>query len=130
MRELNGSNGSFKPTPTVKLTEKVGSTFKGKLLESKDTKYGKAYIFAILDGTAAIKIATDKVEMVEGEERRVYVDVDVKVGDKVFLSPGTQLRSKLAEAKIGETIEITYLGKKLNQETGRKFGDYKAIVVE
>jgi hypothetical protein len=130
MRELFGNKGNFVPTPTVKLTEKVGCTFKGKLLEEKETKFGKAYIFAILDGDAPIKVATDKVEMIEGEERKVYEDVDVKVGDKVFLSPGTQLRSKLADAKIGETIEITYLGKKLNKESGYKFGDYKAVVIE
>lgn len=129
MRELMGKK-SFDPTPTVKLTEKVGSTFKGKLLESKDTKYGKCYVFSIVDGTAPIKVATDKTEMVEGEERKVYEEVDVNVGDKVFLSPGSQLRTKLAEAQLGDTILITYNGKKLNQKTGRKFGDYTAIVVE
>ena len=100
------------------------------MLESKDTKYGKCYIFSIVDGTAPIKIATNKTEMIEGEERRMYAEVDVNVGDKVFLSPGAQLRSKLADAQLGDTILITYNGKKLNQRTGRKFGDYTAIVVE
>lgn len=128
MRELTGTK--FEPTPTVKLTEQVGSTFKGKLLDSKDGKFGKIYFFSMLDGTASIKLSTGEKEMVEGEERSVYKEVDVAVGDKVMLVPGSQLKSKLLEAKIGDTIEITYLGKKVSPKTGYKFGDYKAIVVE
>src|SRR3990172_4867048 len=108
----------FTKTPTVRLTQLNDSTFVGTLLGSRETKFGLAFQFAVLDGTAPIQIRT--------EDGTGWVDVDVKQGDKVdvLTSEKGQLETKLNQVKPGETAEIIYKGRDLNPKTGRNYNDF------
>lgn len=118
---------TFEKTPAVRITKVEGSKFTGKLLGSRETKFGLSFKLSVIDGDAPIQInAANK------GEKANWVDVDVAVGDPVELltSKDGQLETKLKQIKVGETVEVTYKGKVLNQKTGRQFGDFDVFVIE
>lgn len=114
---------SFVKTPVVRLTEVDESTFIGKMVGSRETKYGLAFDMTVVEGDAPINIKDDSGN---------WVDVDVSAGDKVnvLTSAGGQLEQKLKLVDVGETAEIIFNGKVLNPKSGRQFNDFTVSVLE
>ena len=115
--------GSFVKTPVVRLTEVPECTFIGKMVGSRETKYGLAFDMTVVDGDAPIKVRDDAGE---------WTNVDVSAGDKVNVlsSSGGQLEQKLKQVKPGDTAEIVFNGKVLNPKSGRQFNDFTVSVIE
>ena len=120
-REVRGR--AFVKSPVVRLTQVDGSTFTGKLLGSRETKFGLGFEMAVISGTAPIQISN---------EDKTWSDVDVAVGDSVSVltSKDGQLETKLKQVKLGDTVEIIFKGKTLNPKTGRQFNDFEVYVID
>lgn len=114
---------AFVKTPVVRLTEVDGSSFIGKMISSRETKYGLAFEMAVVEGTAPIKISNDD---------KTWSEATVAVGDSVAVlsSKDGQLETKLKQVKTGETAEIIFKGKTLNPKTGRRFNDFEVSVID
>lgn len=96
----------FAPTPSVFLTEKVGSKLVGTLHKkvASDTYPGKTnYLINVKETDAPIRLY-DK-------EKKESTDVDITAGDKVWLKGTTILSSALDQIAEGTDIEIIFKGK-------------------
>lgn len=127
-RELTGGKGGF--PPSVKFL-KEGDKFAGKLTGVKDSNngFGPQYSFEVIGGTAFIG-SPDGTKNDKGFNN--YKEVDVAPGAAVILgtSSGGQLERSLAEAVPGDIIAIVFNGKKLNPKSGRRYNDFKVLVLQ
>ncbi len=116
--EIKGKTMSF--LPAVRLQDKDGSKFVGKLVGSKTSKFGLEFTFAVVGGDANTAI----------RENKQWKEVEVKIGENVTVltSKDGQLESKLSEVKDGQTATIVFLGKKLNPKSGRYYNDFQVFV--
>jgi len=117
------TSGMFIKSPVVRFAQVDGSTFTGKMISSRETKFGLGFEMGVISGTAPIQISN---------EDKIWSDVDVAVGDTVTVltSKDGQLETKLKQVKIGETAEIIFKGKVLNPKSGRRFNDFEVSVIE
>lgn len=115
---------SFERNPVVRFSQMAGSTFKGRLIGSSETKFGLAFKFAVIEGDAPIQIKDGKDQP--------YHDVEVAVGDpvNVLTSKDGQLETFLKQVQVGEVAEIKFLGKVLNPKTGRQFNNFQVGIDE
>lgn len=100
------TQSSFAPTPTVYLTENVGSKLTGRLhkrVESQTYPGKLSYLVAVTDTDAPIRLY-DK-------DTKKNNDVDIEAGALVWLKGTTVLSSALEKIEDGSGIEIVYLGK-------------------
>jgi hypothetical protein len=95
-----GGDGTYAPTALLKET---GAMLKGVLLAKRDvkTQYGPkpVYSFQVLD--ASCKFTAGKGNIVEPAE-----------GDTVDAFAPTRLARQLAHVSVGDTVTISYAGKK------------------
>lgn len=114
---------SLPNNPTVRLADKLNSTFIGKYVGSRDITLSgqpnKVYEFAVVSGDAPI---TKKV----GED---YVEVRVSAGDIVSVFGSKAINQGMSEAQVGETISIKFTGQKRGK-TGRRFNNFEMAVVD
>lgn len=104
-KESKGTT-EFPPTANLKLTEKEGNYIKGilkKVIQSKTYPNKKSYLIQVadLEGTTTL---WDK-------ERKKEVDLNVNIGDNVFIQGTTVLQSLLSDVAEGTYIEVAYTGK-------------------
>ena len=113
----------FEKTPVVRLTQVDGSTFTGKMVGNRETKFGLAFQMAVIDGTAPIQVRSD--------DKESWLDIDVSQGStvSVLTSKDGQLEQKLKQVKVGETAEIVFKGKVLNSKSGRSFNNFEVSVI-
>jgi|SRR5579871_553244 len=115
-RSLSGQQNS---TPIVGLISKVGNyligTLKGgpRIVRLKRGS-GQVFEFELLETNSPVQ---KKV----GDQ---YVQVETKQGDTVSVFAPTALAGALKEAKMGEIIQMEYLGKKLNK-AGTEFHGFQ-----
>lgn len=126
-------SGSLTNDAVVNVKSKAGETFTGKLVEHKITKsqYKNAdgseknfdiYVFEVVDGT---------MEFVRKDANKEYMPTDVKEGENVSVFAPSRLHAGLKQAKIGQTIKITYLGLgKKGAKGGNKPHTYECEVIE
>lgn len=122
-RELGG--GNFEIVPIVGISEKPGIKFVGKLLDKgQEVKAGMGikwlYSFELHD--------TDANTVVKNEKGG-YDEVEVKQFDKVCIFATALLNRKLSMAKIGELVEIEYVGKEKGKK-GQAYHNFIVSVVE
>lgn len=114
---------SLVSNPTVRLADKLNSTFVGKYVGSRDVTLGglpnKLYEFAVVRGDAPI---TRKV----GED---YVEVQVSIGDIVSIFGGKAINQGMSEAKEGEIISFKFTGQKKGKG-GRRFNNFEMAVID
>lgn len=97
----NGGSGDFNPTALLK---EAGAMLKGVLVEKREvkTQYGPkpVYVFKVEDATCKFTL---------GKERK---EVQPEEGALVDAFAPTRLARQLAHVNVGETVTITYAGKK------------------
>jgi len=120
-RILESKGGKF--PPMVKLQDKEGSKFVGKLIGSRKGTFGLEFSFNIIDGDAPICTKT------KGEP---WKEVSVNPNDVVVVSTSvdSQLERNLKQAIIGEVVEIVFHGKVLNPKSGRSYNNYTVAILE
>lgn len=96
----------FAPSATIKLTEKEGNYISGNLLRRfESTVYKGKYSYLVkvtdLEGRTVLYDKATKTER----------DVDVKVGDAVFVKGTTYLDLQMNQVSDGADITIAYTGK-------------------
>lgn len=98
-------NTEYKPSPTAKLTEKVGARILGTLrMRLKNAQFPKKFDYLIqVEDTDVRTVLWDK-------ENKKEIDVDIAVGDSVFVRGFTQLDKGMAQIADGARVEIVYLG--------------------
>lgn len=121
-------NATFTDVPVVNIsTGEIGSKFVGELVKSAGevdlgpnagVKY--KYEFKVIDSD---------MDFVKRNEKKEYVSVDVSEGEVVTVFATKALNNALKGAKIGETIEIVYEGKKAIGN-GRKAHQFDVAVLE
>lgn len=113
------SETTFAPTPSVKLTAKVGGYMVGKITEmgrevlagpAKNWKYF-VYTFAIKDTDLPVN-----VEKVKGSKK--YDEVEPEDGDTVSIFATKSLHKLLSVFDLGMTVKITYNGTKPASKAG------------
>lgn len=106
------SETMFAPTPSVKLTAKVGGYMVGTIQQmgkqvligpNKDWKYF-VYEFAIRDTDLPVT-----VEKVKGSKK--YEEIEPNEGDTISIFATPALNKMLAVFDVGLTVRITYNGK-------------------
>lgn len=100
------TKGSMTPLPNVVLTEKEGAHLIGtvkKKVESDLFPGSFSYLIQVAD--------TDAPTRLYDKETQTLNDVDVVVGDLVWLKGTTVLNSALAQVDTDSKVEIIYTGK-------------------
>lgn len=129
-RELSTASQTFEPTPVVQVRGEKGQVFKGILKghKERDSQYvdeegnprkQHIYEFSVLDSTMDIQV----------KEGKDYKSVDVQQGDTVAIFAPSRLNNALKQAKVEETIEITYLGLGKASGRGGRAHEYKVVVL-
>jgi len=125
-REIRtGNAGALKPTPTAYLTRKEGTRLVGVLnrkIASKTYPGQRSYLIAVEDTDAAIRL-WDK-------ETKTDNDVDIQVGDKVFVKGTRQLNALMDQVNEGEKVEIIYEKKGVAKPGQRAPYLFKLSVIE
>lgn len=63
-------------------------------------------------------------------DQSIHEFFDIATGEKFSIWGFTVLDGKMKGAKVGETIEMKYLGKAMNEKNGREYYDVQVCVVE
>lgn len=98
----------------TKVAEKMGKLFKN---EKGEEKANKVFTFKVHDAASNLKI--------QKKNGKVWEDFALDVDGEAELNGNTQLDDKLSQVLTGQRVHVTYLGKALNEATGRYFNDYK-----
>ncbi len=116
-------NTQMQSTPTVRLADKLNSTFTGRYTASRDIemqgKPNKVYEFAVVRGDAPITRKSGDT----------YVETTVSAGDLVSIFGSKAINQGMDGAKIGEVITFKFLGQKKGKG-GRRFNSYDMTVEE
>ena len=109
--------------PTVRLVDKLNSTFTGKYAAVREVeiqgKPNRVYEFEVVRGDAPI---TRK----QGDD---YVLTQVNIGDRVTIFGTKAINQGMEQAQIGEVITFKFLGKKRGKN-GRSFNNFDMTVEE
>lgn len=103
--KLSGGTGDFKPTPNLSLTGAVGNKAIGVIQGRFETK-----TFPGKYSTLLSIIETNGSTTLYDKETKSEKEVDIEVGDKVFLQESTVLANALSQLKKGDKVEIIYTG--------------------
>lgn len=99
-------DGDFKPSATLKLTEKEGNFISGLLKKrfESNTYPGKySYLIQVQD--------LEGHTVVWNKEKKVEEELMVRVGDSIFVKGTTRLDLQLKQVPDNSLVKITYEGK-------------------
>jgi len=106
LQKVNTSNTTFAPTAKLLLTQKEGNFVKGTLkkkLDDKDYPGKQNYFITVQD--------LEGSTVIWNKDTQTEVNLDVKVGDDVYVRGFTTLSKALADVAEGTYVEIEYTGK-------------------
>jgi hypothetical protein len=123
-RLLSTGEGAVKPTPSVRLTEKVGSRFVGKYIGTKTVQKGKKALtihdLAAIEGDALITVK---------DEKGGYKEADIEAGETVAMFGSYMIDQALKQVKPGETVEFVFTGVK-SLANGNKLNEIDISIIE